>query len=320
MTLPAAMTDLWLKRLGWLFIGWSLLVLVVAYAAMSWEHSTPLLWNVVVHEDGHRSFAQTLFYFDHITRELLHDLLLGAAIGAGGAAALAHDAPGPRKSRPITAAALLFCIVLMIGETVRSLGWEELRLNLLQYPTREGEPPVWGAHWRYHLLERGPLMLLALGLWGILLAFRPAGVGKRGLRAGAAAIAVYLGLTLVFTPDLHALSLPFADTRFLGHEIREIFTHGAVTLPLGIGLVILSAGEGTGFTAQSDRRLLWALALIGIAAAFFVYVLSAAIGADAASAGQSDSVITLLAPHFFEHGFTYIVTPFSALLVFERLR
>ena len=174
-----AIAGLWLRRLGWFFVGWSLLVLAVAYAAMSWEHGTPLLWNVTVHEDGHRTLAQTLFYFDHTTRELFHDLLPGVAVGAGGAAALGGSRNGPRRIHWLIPTLLLFCCTLMIVETVRNLGWEELRLNLLQYPTREGEPPVWGAHWRYHLLERGPEILLALGLWGVLLAFRPKATGRK---------------------------------------------------------------------------------------------------------------------------------------------
>lgn len=313
--------DIWLARIGWLFVAGALLVLAAAYAAMSWEHGTPLLWNVVVHEDGHRTLAQTLFYFDHTTRELTHDLLLGVAIGAGGAAALARPAASPRKARPVIWVVLLFCCILMMVETVRQLGFEELRINLLQYPTREGEPPVWGAHWRYHLLERGPLILLALGLWGMVLAFRPKGTGRRGLALGGLVIALYLILSVIFTPTLPALALPFTDTRFLGHEIREIFTHGAVTFPLAIGILLLYSREDTEFSVKCDWSIMmWAIAATLCSIAIFAYVLVAALGADAAAAGQSDSMITLLAPHFFEHGFTYLVTPLTAMLVFEKLR
>ncbi|MEO8454012.1 MAG: hypothetical protein ABI454_02535 [Sphingomicrobium sp.] len=316
-TLPQA--DLWLRRLGFLLVGFALLVIAAAYGAMTWEHGTALLWNVVVHEDGHRTFAQTLFYFEHATRELPIDLLLGVTIGAAAAEAL----PGPRATtgrlQPMLAGLLVALVLVITVPTGLQLGLGALWDNLLQYHTREGAPLVWGAHWRYHLLERGPLMLLALGFWGIVRALRPEGSGERGIAAGWIALGGFIALTALFTPDLHALSLPFTDPRYLGHEIREIFTHSLVTMPLGIGVLLLYPREKGEFLAQPGSGLVGSIFLVGVAIALLAYVLLAAIGADAASEGQSDSMITLLAPHFFEHGFTYLVTSITAVVVFEKV-
>jgi hypothetical protein len=311
--------DLWLRRLGYLLVGLAVLVLAAAYGAMTWEHGTALLWNVTVHEDGHRTLAQTLFYFEHATRELPLDLLLGVVIGAGAAEALPAPSATTRRLQPLLAGLLLALILLIALGTASQLGFGAVRDNLLQYPTREGAPLIWGAHWRYHLLERGPLILLALGFWGIIRAFRHERLRGRGKAVGLIALGAFIAFTALFTPDGHALSLPFTDTQYLGHEIREIFTHSLVTLPLGIGVLLLYPREKGEFLARPAGGLVGSILMVGVAITFLAYVLFAAIGADAASAGQSDSMITLLAPHFFEHGLTYMVTTITGLLVYERL-
>ena len=38
---------------------------------------------------------------------------------------------------------------------------------------------------------------------------------------------------------------------------------------------------------------------------------------DAASHGQTTDIAMLLCPHFFEHGFTYLVVPLVAALVYQ---
>jgi len=315
-TFPKA--DLWLRRLGWLLVALACLVLVAAYGAMSWEHGTTLLWKVPVHEDGHRTLAQTLFYFEHATRELPVDLLLGVIVGAGAAGALPPPRATTGRFRPLLSALLLALLLLIAVPTALQLGLGGLRDNLLQYPTREGAPLVWGAHWRYHLLERGSWILLVLGFWGIVRAFRPKSSRGRGKTVWIG-IGAFLALTALFTPNYQALALPFTDARYLGHQIREIFTHGLVTIPLCIGMLLLYPREEGDFSTRPGRGLAGSILLICLAAALIAYVFLAALGADAASAGQSDSLITLLAPHFFEHGFTYLVTPVTALLTYEEL-
>ncbi|MEO6718276.1 MAG: hypothetical protein ABIM50_13645 [Novosphingobium sp.] len=309
------------RALGLLFVLVPMLVLATAYAAMSVQHGTALLWNVPVHEDGHRTLAQTLFYFEHATRELPIDLLFGIAVGAGGAMALAAPRHERRGSRPwLIAAMLAACVLVMTGATALQLGPDALRDNLLQYPTREGAPLTWGAHWRYHLLERGPMILLALSLWGVLRSFRNDPPEPRAARGALAVVATYIAPTVLFTPDWAALRLPFTDARYLGHEAREIFTHGLITLPLSLGVILLRCPQRVVWAAWPARVPIGALALVALSLSCFVFVLLAALGAGSASAGQSDSMVTLLAPHFFEHGFTYLVAPLTAVLVYERLR
>lgn len=321
---PADDRSILIRRLAVVLLGVPLLILVAAYVAISVHHGTPLLWNVVVHEDGHRTLAQTVFYFEHTTRELPIDLFLGVMVGAAGAWALAPahgDATGlsPGVTR-LAVAALLAAVALMTIATAAQLGMGSLRDNLLQYHTREGAPLVWGAHWRYHLLERGPMLIAVFAFFGVLRALRPDRPGAT--RAGGVVIAVvaaYILVTAIFTPSLSALALPFVDTRYLGHELREILTHGLVTVPLGIGVVLLQAPRDVRFATRPGKDFAGALLSGLVALAAVAYVLVAAVLGGSATAGQSQSMVVLLAPHFFEHTFTYIVTPLTASIVFRWL-
>ena len=50
------------------------------------------------------------------------------------------------------------------------------------------------------------------------------------------------------------------------------------------------------------------------------YLLAGGLITSAASQGQSASLTMLLCPHFFEHSFTFVVTPLVAALSFMNLR
>lgn len=52
----------------------------VAFIAVCLQADTPWLWNRVVHEDGQHTFLETIFYFEHATRELALDAVLALAI------------------------------------------------------------------------------------------------------------------------------------------------------------------------------------------------------------------------------------------------
>jgi hypothetical protein len=48
-----------------------------------------------------------------------------------------------------------------------------------------------------------------------------------------------------------------------------------------------------------------------------LYLLIAALCTSAASMGQTDNMVLLIGPHFFEHFFTYLLVPLVAGLVYE---
>src|SRR5262249_54109427 len=87
--------------------------------------------------------------------------------------------------------------------------------NLAQYPTRPGAPFVWGAHWRFHLIERFAEMALAFCVAGVvwLRDRRPRGAGATGLSLYATALLVFAAATIVFGISAQ----PFRDPVYLGH-------------------------------------------------------------------------------------------------------
>ncbi len=312
-----------LITLARLAVGLGLSVLMLAYVAICLQVGNPWPWLAPVHEDGVRTLLDTLLYYEHATRELPQDLLLGAGIGACVSAAFPAVRGVPRSTLPALALAAAVAVIL-IGAFVQT-GVAAVIENLLQNHTRPGAPLVWGSHWRYHLLERGPLIAVSLGIAALARGgFNPLGgaLERRGLAVALGVIAVYLALTALFTRSLADLVLPFRDPQYLGHQAREIMTHVIVTLPIGWGGCILLQRRAlpatqlapfSGWTRGLIRGAPWILGA-GLA---WVYVLLASLKSDAASHGQSADWVTLIFPHFFEHGFTYLVVPLAAALTYS---
>lgn len=295
-------------------------VLVAAFAGVCFLAGTPWPWNSIVHEDGVRTLLGTVFFFEHATRELVPDLVLALAV----AGAVRHFFPPDLSaaSRPAarwrTRFALLSAgtVAVILGGTLWSGGGHAIIDNLSQLHTRSGAPLSWGAHWRYHLVERFAQILLAFsaagGIW--LLRGRPdtRSAPGRGALYGCTLV-VFAGLTLLF----HPTSEPFRDPRFLGHQARELFTHTLVTLPLALGMCFAMAGKfSPGGGIRSTERA-WPIALAGalsILSGAFLLVASLLTGAQ--SQGQSTTLAGLLFPHFAEHSLGYLLVPTLAGLLY----
>lgn len=318
-----AVTPRGLNRFGALLVCEALLVLLIAYVAICIHSGTAWPWNTVVHEDGKRTLLQTLLFYEHATRELPIDLLLGVAVG--GAAYYAF--PAQKHGEEGVAwfgfgLATLAVAGVIVGGAAAQGGMKTVLENLFQNHTRPGAPLVWGSHWRYHLLERGPMILMSLGFGTLLrrLTGREGRAGRIGLFVALGVVGAYLLLTAAFTTSRADLALPFFDPQYLGHESREIFTHALVTIPITWGGVLVLHRRSLPWL-HSTRPLalgglLVAAAVLLSGAGFSLYALMAAMASDAASHGQSTDIVTLICPHFFEHGFTYLVTPLCAAWVY----
>lgn len=295
------------------------LVLVTAYVAICVKTANPLPLLEVVHESGNRTLLGTVFYFEHATRELLLDLILGVAIG--GSAFIAFPCGksayrfGSRRRTGYAIALVVVCGVI-IGGTVHLEGISVLLDNLFQKHTRPGAPLAWGAHWRYHLLSRAMVICVSFGFAGVLVRIA---CGRRGRshRLGQsiclASAGVYGLFTLVFLPNLD----PFRDPLFLGHQVREAFTHLLVTVPVGWAAC---AGAADAYVLAAPNRghsTAWSLISGGVGLLIGVYILVGGLITSAVSEGQSASLTMLLCPHFFEHSFTFVVVPLAAALVYE---
>ena len=316
-----------LSACGGFLIGLAVLVLVAAYVTLAVHAGSAWLWPVPVHEDGVRTFGDTLLFYEHATRELPLDLILAVIVGAGAAYALPRspqlDRAAVRGSFWFAAlGATLVTLVILFG-AARD-GWRTVAENLLQNHTRPGAPLEFGSHWRYHLLERLGLIVISVGLAGLLRALIGPRNSSDGTLAGSivfATLILYAGLTVVFFGGAGAFVRVFHDAQHLGHQAREIITHSVVTLPLAWGACLGLSGRFAAPNPVEVRTgpIIGAVAWLVAGISICLYVLVAAFAADAASHGQSADMVTLVFPHYFEHGFTYLVTPLTAAAVFLGL-
>jgi hypothetical protein len=295
------------------------LVLAVSLVAVCIQAGTPWPWSRIVHEDGQHTFLGTIFYFEHATRELVLDAVLALAIAGAvrcfypiageGATAIA-------RTRLALGLATLAAIALILGGTayLNAFGpyyanearGQSILDNLAQYPTRPGAPFVWGAHWRFHWIERFAEVALAFCVAGLvwLRDGRPQGAGGMGMSLYAAALVVFVAATVVFGVSAQ----PFRDPVYLGHQLRELVTHTLVTLPLALGVCFVLArrfSRSDGHTGSSFP--VWPIHAAGaIALCSGAYVLIGSVLLKAQSYGQKRTLSELLFPHFFEHSLGYV--------------
>jgi len=303
-------------------------VLIVAYVGICVRVGSFWPWNEVVHEDGQRTLISTVLYFEHATRELPLDILLGLVIGGSVLFVVPPNENwtvpkwgGQRVTGFALVTALVVAIILM--GTAFEGGLSVVLANFLQYHTRPGVALVWGSHWHYHLLSRLGLILISVGLAGLLRRInggRGGGRERKGLGVVIATITLFFALTVLFSISLSSVLLSVFDPVFLGHQARELFTHVLVTVPAAWGFcLLLSRNVEITSLEEGLRSYSWPMtASAGVIGALLgVYVCAGALMTDAASYGQTSDVTMLVFPHFFEHSFTYAVVLSVAALVYE---
>lgn len=275
-----------------------LAVFVLSYLWLAADHGTLGLWNVIVHESGRYTLRDTTLYFSHFLREIPVAIayvlfLLGAGGGTGIAPSRSAAWPGRRMIwLGLLGAALLVIVSLFLA--ARSTGWPTALMDFAQLHTRDGVA-AYGSHWRYHWLSTvwfgaaAGLAPFVLGRLAGRAVLRP----SRGWTLGAWGFV--LALTLVFGLSAEV----FADVRYAGHQAREILTHGLVTLPLGLGLLLLLR-EGERGGGAHARWVLWLYATLAVVIP--VFLAAVALGGDVMAEGQSEhGLAAMVAAHTFEH-------------------
>ena len=289
--------------------------LTFALLAIMARLGTPLIWNEVVHEDGVKTFGGTLLYFEHAVRELPGDLLFGVILG--GALAYACPLARPARRRAVAPLAGLLALVrVIVAGALTDVGAASLVDNLLQKHTRPGAPLEWGAHWRYHFLSSLALYLIAFGAAGLLRASDGAGsaaAAMQGKRIVLAGFAAFFVLTLVFAKSPAALARIVLDPVYLGHAARELFTGALATLPLAVGVGLLAAQSPMPAASAESRSRADAAPFLFLGVLVGAGLVLAAAFSGAASAGQTEDLVMLVAPHFFEHGLTYAIVILTAV-------
>ncbi len=306
-------------------------VLSAAYTAICFYTRNPWPWNETVHESGNRTLLGTIFYYQHAARELPLDIILGVAV-AGSVLFLfpsgnrrnsdippASAIPASGFHRGAFGLATLIILGTIVGGTLWAGGITMLRDNLAQLQTRPGAQLVWGAHWRYHLLSRLTLMLVSFGFAGLVVLTVQ---GKRGAgeKSGLLVVATALGLFALLSVVFSLNGDPFFDPVFLGHQVRETFTHLLVTLPIAWATCLVLARDNWDYVGTGTVSVLWPV-LAGVAGSLTgLYLLAAGLDTSAASQGQTQNVILLICPHFFEHTFSYFVVALVAGLTYGSTR
>jgi hypothetical protein len=289
-------------------------VLAVAWVSVCIQVESAWPWLLVVHEDGRRTLLQTVLYVEHALRELPLDLVLAVALAGSALRFFPESRPGQQDRAPYYLLAFLLCMAGIVGGAIVAAGEGAAIENLLQMPTRGGAPLVVGSHWRYHLLSRLALILLAFALTG--LAAR-VGVRRRPMSGRPVPAPLFVAALVAFgllTVGFGMTTEPFVDPVYIGHQARELFTHALITVPIGVAACLASAApDSMADVLPSDGvGELGVVVAGGLSVALGAYLAVGVLLTDAVAAGQTASVPALLFPHFFEHTLTYALVGTAA--------
>ena len=290
-----------------------LVLVTLAYAWLAVVHGTPWLWNVVVHEGGHYTLGQTVLFVRHHLREIPVDLVM--ALSLAWAVRLATTAPVPVSRRWSAVFAGLLVTTAFVTAAGQEGWWEALR-DLLQFRTRDDDVS-YGSHWRFHWLSTiwfcGAAPLLAGITAGLPGPPRSDARSRHLMFAAWGSVAL---LTIAFGVNAD----PFTSARYIGHQAREILTHGLITLPLVFALCVLAAGvvpAGTAHPASPAARAFSWLAVVCIPA----FLIVAFGGGELEGTAQLESGLSgVVATHVFEHLLDYLLVAATCLALVGRER
>lgn len=289
--------------------------------------------NKIVHEDGKRTLFDTIFYFEHALRELPVDLILAVTIaGAVSSFYSGHSTHFTsiysKNKRLLWLLGVFTFLIIIILPIMTGLqqGSKVLIENIFQMPTRDGDPLVWGAHWRYHFLSRGCLLVLSFFVVGFY-SYWVRSVTKVPIRQENfyfyyVTIGIFVLLSIIFGINKE----PFLNAQYIGHQGRELFTHTLVTLPLSIGFCLFVADKNSLVDVDKSTKFYvskFPFITGGLSIAIALYLVISVVVTDATDYSQGRGDLgTLIVPHFFEHSFTYLVVPFASafsyLLLLKR--
>lgn len=296
------------QRRAWLLILTivPLLLVAMAYGWLAVANGTPWLWDTVVHESGHYTLAQTILFVRHFLREVPVDIAMALAL----AGAIRTVTPtGPRSDRRVFALAAVILVALAFIASAREEGWREAIRDLLQYRTRDDDLE-YGSHWRFHLLSTVWFAAAAPVLAGITCGARgvgaPSGIARRLTIASWAWIVL---LTILFGVGVD----PFTSGRYIGHQAREIMTHGTLTLPLIFSLAVrwgAAAPPGSLPNAGVPLQVLGWVTVVSIPVFLLVAFGNTSLEGSAQLASGISGVV---AAHVFEHVLDYLLVFFLAM-------
>ena len=274
----------------------AVLVLVIggSYIWLAVQHRALWLGGVAIHEDGRRTFGDTIFYFEHFLREVPVDVVIALFLAS---AASALFPVGESRSSSIWPA-LLSAMTLVAG-AIAFVTWRDgigaMVDNLSQSVIRD-KPEARGVHWRGHLI---PLV------WaGCVAACVRAGAIPRSRRVVSRLQWTGWALLVVLTIACGLNWEVVASPRVLGHQARELMTMALVIVPVVVAIASRTSARHAlpGFRL-SPASLFWALPVFAIPIAVAAgTVLSGGTSEVQLASGWAGAV----AGHFFEHTADYV--------------
>lgn len=300
------------------------LVLLASYVGLAIDFGRINLWSVVVHEDGRTTFAETVWYFRHFVREMPIVAMMASAL------ALAFLRSRPTLSSQVGrrtlgrarfvlwgAACLLVCLGLAIA--IGQQGLERTLEDLFQRRIRDGAGGR-GSHWNYHLLHMAVFLPLSLVLCGLTDdsedEVRPSDRRTANRWIGAWVVAL-----VTVTLCSGALLQAFVDPRYLAHQAREIATHAALSVPIGLFALLLCESRLTGnhrcWRIPPDRETIISAGGVVLICAFVAFQLS---GVKVLALSQRpDRYSSLVLAHHLEHTLDYLLVALLAPAIYLTL-
>ncbi len=317
-------------RRGALYITLPLVLIAGSYAWLAIEHGTWALWTSVVHESGSYTLGETIFYYEHFLRELPIDvgyaLFLALCIAAYCPVRMGGAPIFSKSLRSITWLSTISAVILAAGSfwlAAERSGYGSAWSDLMQYRTRD-DLFEYGSHWHFHWLSTVWFGCAATAAARLVCDTTDE---SRGMILGRSWLQwVPWSYVAVLTAVFGLSASVFVDVRYVGHQAREIMTHGPITLLLGFGIVLLILGsadrEGRTNVRTENRAIPWRK--IRIPAAFVVLIPGllawVALRGDVMSAGQSEQgIAAMVAGHVFEHVLDYAFVALTAAAVFGWL-
>lgn len=223
--------------------GCPVLLVATSYAQLAWQHRSWNLLSTVVHESGRYTLLETVFYFRHFTREIIPSVFVALGIAIAfqllpASRGVAETSPGwaPRLGQRLGVMVVLYLAATQMISIFQE-GVAEWLVDLSQGRTSD-ENAGFGTHWQYHFLHLLDALFFAFACLLVLRALN----GWHGLRPRKpwfGPLAIWAGLFLLGCIVFGPVSKSWTEPLFMGHQLREIATHRLLSIPLGLGTVLL---------------------------------------------------------------------------------
>jgi len=292
-----------------------ILQLIFSYAGIAWVYKTAFLFGEVTHEDGEQTFLGSMLNLSHFLREVPIAILM--CLGSvGGFLFLGTKNREPVFRKPgvgkirilwiVTATVPILAIFLCTIENGPLSVWYELA----QYKTR-GDTLVYGSHWYNHLLHS---LFIPFECLVICSFFRIVREEVRGdcPSAGSRYLFAWLVLFFCLSAVLGFRIVWAMDPLYLAHQLREIGTHGTLSVPLILGLCFYlesksSAGNST--ESKPSQKSFIPILLLSLLITLIIplYIVLALRNVEILELAQKEAgYLELFFSHNFEHLIDYV--------------